>query len=134
MNNSSLKYQPEDSDVSGFEIVAEAKSVFSSPTFAASSSSCSLQVIWTLSDANGDSHHLVKYPVTKDPSGRQRTKMRKCKLCAAKNKRHDVGQYCITCAEKFSLCSTCDERDCFREHVSSIKRITRQTQKNSSLP
>jgi hypothetical protein len=66
INDSSLKYQQEDSDISGLEIVAEAKTVSSSPTFAASSSSCSLQVIRKLSDASGDSHHLVKYPVTKD--------------------------------------------------------------------
>jgi hypothetical protein len=137
MNNSSLKYQPEDSDVSGFEIVAEAKSVFSSPTFAVSSSSSNLQekvVIRTLLDANGVSHHLVKYVVTKDTSGRQRTKMRKGKLCVAKNKCRDVGQYCITCGESFSLCNACDERDCFHEHVSAIKHITRKTKKNASFP
>ncbi len=46
--------------------------------------------------------------------------MRKCKLCVTKNMRHDVGQYCITCGESFSLCNTCDERYCFGEHVLAV--------------
>ncbi len=70
INEPSLKYRPEDSDTSGLEIVAEAKTIFSFPTFAFSSSFSSLQeeiLIWSLTDANGVTHHLVKYEVTKDP-------------------------------------------------------------------
>jgi hypothetical protein len=37
-------------------------------------------------DNNGNLHCLVRYEVTKDPSGWQRTKMRKCMLCIMKNK------------------------------------------------
>jgi hypothetical protein len=68
----------------------DARSAISSPTFATSSSS-NLQdkkVIRDLYDANGNLHCLFRYKVTKDPSGRQRTKMRKmrkCKLCIMKN-------------------------------------------------
>jgi len=134
----SLRFLPEDSECSGVELrISDAKSDFSSPTFAPSLSTSvpeEKKTIRSLPDANGMWHHLIRYEVTKDPSGRKRTKMRKCKLCIANNKRRDVGQYCFTCGESFSLCSKCEDRDCFREHVSSIKRITRHTKKNGPLP
>jgi hypothetical protein len=85
-------------------------------------------------DANGILHHLVKYNVMRDPSSRKRTKMRKCKLCLENGKQHDVGQYCNTCGESFSLCNKCDNRDCFAEHIKKIKRIARQNKKNAGLP
>lgn len=91
-------------------------------------------IIRSATDANGILHYLAKYEVTQDPSGRKRTKMRKCKLCAEEGKRRDVGQYCITCGESYSLCNKCDERDCFGQHVKNIKRNTRQSKKNGSLP
>jgi hypothetical protein len=68
-------------------------------------------------DANGILHPLVKYNVTRDPSGQKRTKMCKCKLCLENGKQHDVGQYCNTCGESFSLCNKCNNRDCFAEHI-----------------
>jgi len=91
-------------------------------------------IIRSATDANGILHYLAKYEVTQDPSGRKRTKMRKCKLCAEEGKRRDVGQYCITCGESYSLCNKCDERDCFGQHVKNIKRNTRHSKKNGSLP
>ena len=43
-------------------------------------------VIRALQDAMGKTHYLVKYDVTRDPSGRCRTKKRKCKKCLERNK------------------------------------------------
>jgi hypothetical protein len=44
------------------------------------------QVIRALKDANGKTHYLVKYDITKDPSGRSRCKKRKCKKCFEEGK------------------------------------------------
>ena len=97
-----FKYRPEDSDVSGLEIVAEAKTIFHllflhyphpSPGYKKKS------------DSNTNIYQWSRIPPceiwnTNDPSGIQRTKMRKCKLCVTKNKHRNVGQYCITtCGE-----------------------------------
>jgi hypothetical protein len=54
---------------SGLEFTADEKSVFSSSTFAVSSSSSSLQekvLIYAQPDANGVSYYRVKYEVTTD--------------------------------------------------------------------
>jgi hypothetical protein len=128
-----LKFLEEDVIEVKVPILIDGKTDFSSPTFQESSTEVKT-LIRSLSDANGKKHCLVKYEVTKDPSGRQRTKMRKCKLCFTKNKkRRDVGQYCFTCGESMSLCND-SGRDCFRDHVMEIKRITRHSAKNSTLP
>jgi hypothetical protein len=128
------RFLPED-DI-GFAVsISETLTDLSSPTLTSSLAiTGGKNVIRSGSDANGVTHFLVKYPVTQDPSGRKRTKMRKCKLCLEQGKRRDVGQYCFTCGESYSLCNTCESRDCFNEHVKSIKRITRQSKKNASLP
>jgi hypothetical protein len=128
------RFLPED-DI-GFAVsISETLTDLSSPTLTSSLAiTGGKNVIRSGSDANGITHFLVKYPVTQDPSGRKRTKMRKCKLCLEQGKRRDVGQYCFTCGESYSLCNTCESRDCFNEHVKSIKRITRQSKKNASLP
>jgi hypothetical protein len=89
------------------------------------------QTIRSLQDANGKSHYLIKYDITKDPSGRSRCKKRKCKLCYENGKRRDVSFYCITCGEGFSFCTKGDGRDCFKSHVEAIKRKTRH---NSNSP
>ena len=81
----------------------------------------------SLTDANGKTHYLVKFDVTKDPSGRCRTKKRKCKRCLEEKKRQDVSFYCISCGENFSFCTNIDGRDCFRHHVEGIKRLTRHS-------
>jgi hypothetical protein len=39
------------------------------------------QVIRAIADFNRKTHHLVKFVVTKDPSGRSQTKKLKCKKC-----------------------------------------------------
>jgi hypothetical protein len=39
------------------------------------------RAVRSLQDANGKTHYLVKFDITKDPSGRSRCKKRKCKLC-----------------------------------------------------
>jgi hypothetical protein len=38
-------------------------------------------IIRSLIHANGKTHYLVKFDITKDPSGSCRTKKRKCKKC-----------------------------------------------------
>ncbi len=125
------KFLLEDDD--GFMLsIPESSQDFSSPTLTSSFAITSgKNVIHSGMDANGLLHYLLKYEVTKDPSGHKRTKMRKCKLCIEGEKRHDVGQYCITCGESYSLCSKCEDRDCFDEH---IKRIKRQSKKNGNVP
>ncbi len=110
--------------------IPETLSSFSSPMLTSSLAiTGGKNVIRSGSDANGITHFLVKYQVTQDPSGRKRTKMRKCKLCFEQGKRGVVGQYCFTCGESYSLCNKCESRDCFNEHIKSIKRITRQSKK-----
>ena len=84
-------------------------------------------IVQSLSDCNRKTHCLVKFDVTKDPSGRCRTKKRKCKKCMENKKRRDVSFYCISCGETFSFCTNIDGRDCFKEHVNEIKRTTRHT-------
>ena len=128
------KFLPE-SD-SGFIVsVSETSQDLSSPKLTSSFPiTAGKNVIRSGIDANGLLHYLIKYDVTTDPSGRKRTKMRKCKLCIEGGKRRDVGQYCVTCGESFSLCNKCDQRDCFSEHIKRIKRITRQSKKNGNLP
>jgi hypothetical protein len=49
--------------------------------------------------------------------------MWKCKICIEREKRRDVGQYCMSCGESCSLCDKCDDRDCFREHVARKKEL-----------
>jgi hypothetical protein len=92
-----------------------------------SSSSSDKPVVRSLQDANGKTHYLVKFDVTKNPSGRSRTKKRKCKKCLEHKKRQDVSFYCITCGENFSFCSNVGGRDCFKSHVTEIRRNTRHT-------
>jgi hypothetical protein len=133
-SNGSSKFLPED-DPMYMVSVSHQSSDLSSPTLTSSFPITSgKNVIRSATDANGILHFLVKYDVTKDPSGRKRTKMRKCKLCMEAGKRRDVGQYCATCGESYSLCNKCDARDCFDEHIKRIKRITRQSKKNGNVP
>jgi hypothetical protein len=99
-------------------------SYLSSPDFG---SSFDKQVIRAIPDANGKTHYLVKFDATKDPSGRSRTKKRKCKKCLGEGKRRDVSYYCIICRESFSFCNNNNGRDCFKRHVESIRRLTRQS-------
>jgi len=137
VNGPAQKYRSEDngmSEIEFFHVSAGSSGIISSPTI--DSSLQGKRIIRSLCDSNGTFHHLIKYEVTLEPSGRKRTKMRKCKLCLANNKRCDVGQYCVTCGESFSLCNKTEdkEKDCFLKHVSAIKRITRQTKKNAVLP
>jgi hypothetical protein len=127
------RFLPEDCLGSNFMLkLPDSMSDLSSPTLTNSGtlSSSNKVIIRSLHDANGNLHCLVKYDVTQDPSGRKRTKMRKCKICIEREKRRDVGQYCMSCGESFSLCDKCNDRDCFREHVTRIKRITRQSKKD----
>ena len=127
-------FLPEDDEPFTVRIPQE-ETKFSSPTLTSSIGvTAGKNVLRSCSDANGILHYLVKYDVTKDPSGRKRTKMRKCKLCIEKGKRRDVGQFCATCGESFSLCNKCEDRDCFDEHIKRIKRITRQSKKNGNVP
>jgi hypothetical protein len=87
-------------------------------------------VIRALQDAMGKTHYLVKYDVTRDPSGRCWTKKWKCKKCLERNKRRDVSFYFISCGENFSFCNNVGSSDCFNEHVREVKRATRGTHRN----
>ena len=127
--DSGSKFLPE-SDPAFMVSVTQQSSNILSPTLTSSFQITSgKNVIRSACDANGILHYLVKYDVTQDPSGQKCMKMRKCNLCAEAGKHHDVGQYCVTCGESYSLCNKCDERDCFNEHVKKIKRNTRQSEK-----
>ena len=85
------------------------------------------QAVRSLQDANGKTHYLVKFDITKDPSGHSRCKKRKCKLCYERGKSRDVSYYCISCGEGFSFCNKGDGHDCFKTHVEQIRRITRHS-------
>jgi hypothetical protein len=85
------------------------------------------KAVCSLKDANGTTHYLVKYDITKDPSGRSRCKKRKCKLCYEEGKQKDVSFYCISCGDGFSFCNKGDGRDCFKAHVEQIRRRTRHS-------
>ncbi len=63
------------------------------------------EIVHALQDANGRIHYLVKYDITKDPSGWSRCEKHKCKLCYEKGTRWDVSYYCISCGENFSFCT-----------------------------
>jgi hypothetical protein len=45
------------------------------------------EIVHALQDANGRIHYLVKYDITKDPSGWSRCEKHKCKLCYEKGTR-----------------------------------------------
>jgi len=70
------------------EIQAPQKTVVSDLSLPSSFSN--KPAVRSLTDANGKTHYLVKFDVTKDPSGRCRTKKRKCKRCLEEKKRQDV--------------------------------------------
>jgi hypothetical protein len=129
-----LRFRPEETLNVITITSATATADFSLPTI--DSSLQGKRILQSLQDANGMYHHLGKYDVTLNPGGRKRTKMRKCKLCLANGKCCDVGQYCVTCGESFSLCNKIDdkENDCFLKHVKAVKRITWQTNKNAAVP
>jgi hypothetical protein len=82
-------------------------------------------VVRALQYANSRTHYLVKFDVTKDPSGCSRTKKRKCKKCLEQKKRQDVRFYCITCGKNHSCYNNIDGRDCFKSHMKEIKCATR---------
>jgi len=84
-------------------------------------------IVQALEDAMGKADYQVKYDVTRDPSGRCRTKKRECKKCLEIDKRTDVSFYCISCGENFSFCNNVGSRDCFNNHVQEVKRVTRAT-------
>jgi hypothetical protein len=128
LGSSSLQpFLPED-DVPVVSVTAppskSAVSDLSSPEFASLSEK---EVVRALQDANGKTHYLVKYDITKNQSGRSRCKKRKCKLCYEKGKRKDVSYYCISCGEGFSFCTKGDGPDCFKIHVEQIRRHTRHS-------
>ena len=83
-------------------------------------------IVRQLGDVNLKLHFLVKYDTTTDPSGRKRSKARPCKLCKEKQNRKDTIYYCISCGISCSFCNDPD-RDCFKEHVTSIARQTRSS-------
>ena len=90
-----------------------------SPDLASSSEK---EIIRALQDPNGRTHYLVKYDITKDPSGWSCCKKCKCKLCYEKGTRKDVSYYCISCGENFSFCTKGSGTDCFKSHVDGIRR------------
>jgi hypothetical protein len=91
-----------------------------------SESSGVIKVLRTLTDANHKPHRLVKLPRKRTENSRHKgTMARKCKLCQERGIRHDVVYYCLDCGENNNYCSLDQHnktRDCFMEHVRSIKR------------
>jgi hypothetical protein len=69
-----LRFLPEEVEVQ-VPLIGDGKSDLSSPTYPETASTEVKRVIHSLCDANGTKHNLVKYDITKDPSGRQHTKM-----------------------------------------------------------
>ena len=76
-----------------------------------------------LIDANGVSHHQVRFPVGVSIAGKKRRTTRQCKTCDEHGERHLVQYYCYTCGMAFAFCcpdSYNTDRDCFMEHVEDI--------------
>jgi hypothetical protein len=84
-------------------------------------------IVRQMKDCNDVEHFLVKYDMTTDLSGRRRAKARPCKQCRDSGRgRKDTIYYRISCGIKSSYCNDLN-RDCFKEHIISIKRITRSS-------
>jgi len=85
-----------------------------------------IKILRTLTDANNKLHRLVKLPKKKTENSKHKgTMARKCKLCQERGVRHDVVYYCFDCGDSSNYCSIDQHnktRDCFMEHVRSIKR------------
>ena len=78
-------------------------------------------VVRSLIDANGCTHHQVKYPVTVNRKGTKKyTKTRACKLC--EDSRKLTGYYCHLCNLSFCCPTKLGDRDCFAAHVELIRR------------
>jgi hypothetical protein len=79
----------------------------------------------SLTDANGEAHHQVQFPLTQSSCGKKYRKTRPCKLCHEYDVKTLVGFYCFTCGLSAAYCcpsSYQDGRDCFLKHVERIPR------------
>jgi hypothetical protein len=77
----------------------------------------------SLTDANGEVHHQVLFPLMQSSSGKKYWKIRSCKLCHENDVKKLVGFYCFTCGLLAAYCcpsSYQDGRDCFLKHVDRI--------------
>ena len=117
------------SDLTQEGIVTAASSFDLSSTVLSSLSSGQEQQIVipvrSLTDANGDAHHQVLFPLTQSSNGKKYRKTRPCKLCHENNEKKLVGFYCFTCGLSAAYCCPStfqDGRDCFLKHVERIPR------------
>ncbi len=76
------RFLPEDDMIPVVSIVA--------PQSKSNASLSEKEILCTLQDTNGRTHYLVKYDITKDPSGRSCCKKRKCVNCAMKKEREEM--------------------------------------------
>ena len=106
-SSSNSKFLPEDNQVLAVSILQSVTDLLSPALSSSFTITAGKNVLCSETDANGLLHYLVKYDVTKDPSGWKRMKMKKCKICIEGGKHRDVGQYCATCGESYSLCNKC---------------------------
>jgi len=85
--------------------------------------------IRALEDVNGVVHHQVQYEKTRSSKGKLHTKSRMCKLCDNNESAWRLmGFYCSTC--NIPLCCPTrfvPQRDCFKQHVEGVWRVTRTT-------
>ena len=88
-------------------------------------------IIWSLVDANGKMHYLVKFDITKDPSGCYRTKKRKCKKFSETKNKQDARFHYLSYCELYSICTKIDGHDYFKSHVDKTKKTTKTAVFNS---
>jgi hypothetical protein len=74
-------------------------------------------------DVNNMIHHLVKLPLKVDNAGCKWCLSCHCKLCKEQGIWRNVTVYCFTCGESSNYCND-TSRDCFLQHVKSIRRTT----------
>ena len=96
------------SDLTQEGIVTAASSFYLSSTVLSSLSSGPEQQIVipmrSLTDANGDAHHQVLFPLTQSSNGKKYRKTRPCKLCHENDVKKLVGFYCYTCGLSAAYC------------------------------
>jgi hypothetical protein len=81
-------------------------------------------VLSALQDVNGRMHYLVKFDVTKDPSGCSKTKKRTCKKCLEQRK----GKMSVSIAlraARITVIATTLMRDYFKSRMQEIKHAIR---------
>jgi hypothetical protein len=133
-SNDSRKFLPKD-DPMYMVSVSQQSSDLSSPALKSSFPVTSgKNVIQSATDANRILHYFVKCDVTKDPSGRKRNKMRKCKLCMEAGK-HCDGDKTVPHVERATACATNAMQEiASMSTLSKAKELLGRAKKIGSLP